>query len=243
MMKLLVVDDEPLARARIVALLKDYPGIDVIVEATNGIDAIKKQQEHSSNVILMDIRMPGMDGLEAAGHLSRLENPPVVIFTTAYDDHALDAFDLNAIGYLLKPVQKERLHGSLQTANRLKPENKRLTPTKPRQFISATVAGSLQMLPITDILFFRAEQKYVIAHHAGGELLLEETLKQLESELADRFIRIHRSTLVALDKVSSLDKHSSGQTVIAMQGDVEPLEVSRRHLPLVRKRLKELSKA
>lgn len=240
-MKLLVVDDEPLARARLLTLLKDFTDITAVAEASNGIEAIEQYKEMHADVILMDIRMPGMDGLEAAGHLSRLENGPVIIFTTAYDDHALDAYDLNAIGYLLKPVQKEKLIQSLTTAQRLTSEQMNELPAAKRKFISAQVAGNLHMVALDDVYYFRADQKYVVACHANGELLLEDTLKALESELSDRFVRIHRSALVALDKIASLDKSPSGQTLVTFTGIEDQLEVSRRHLPEVRKTIKELS--
>ena len=205
------------------------------------MQAIEQYKEMQADVILMDIRMPGMDGLEAAGHLARLENGPVIIFTTAYDDHALDAYDLNAIGYLLKPVQKEKLIQSLTTAQRLTSDQVNELPSTKRKFISAQVAGNLHMVALDDVYYFRADQKYVVACHANGELLLEDTLKALESELSGRFVRVHRSALVALDKISSLDKSSSGQTVVTFTGINDELEVSRRHLPDVRKTIKELS--
>ena len=240
-MRLLVVDDEPLARARLLSLLKDFADITVVAEASNGIQAIEQYREMQADVILMDIRMPGMDGLEAAEHLSQLDNGPVIIFTTAYDDHALDAYDLNAIGYLLKPVQKDKLIQSLTTAQRLTSEQMRELPAAKRKFISAPVAGNLHMVALDDVYYFRADQKYVVARHAKGELLLEDTLKALESELSDRFLRIHRSALVALDKIASLDKSASGQTLVCFSGIDDQLEVSRRHLPEVRKVIKELS--
>ncbi len=240
-MKVLVVDDEPLARTRLVAMLQQHDQITDIVEANNGLQAIEQQQKHGSQVVLMDIRMPGMDGLEAAAHLVRLEEPPVIIFTTAYDDHALDAYDLNAIGYLLKPVQKDRLFKSLETANQLSRQQVDELPGRTRQFISAQVAGNLQMVSLREVYFFRAEQKYVMARHPGGELLIEDTLKQLEAELGERFIRIHRNALVALNKVSALEKTSEGQTLICFKDLDDQLEVSRRHLAEVRKTLKEIS--
>ena len=240
-MRLLVVDDEPLARARLLSLLKDFADITVVAEASNGIQAIEQYREMQADVILMDIRMPGMDGLEAAEHLSQLDNGPVIIFTTAYDDHALDAYDLNAIGYLLKPVQKDKLIQSLTTAQRLTSEQMRELPAAKRKFISAPVAGNLHMVALDDVYYFRADQKYVVARHAKGELLLEDTLKALESELSDRFLRIHRSALVALDKIASLDKSASGQTLVCFSGIDDQLEGSRRHLPEVRKVIKELS--
>ena len=240
-MKVLVVDDEPLARARLVAMLEQHDQVTDIAEASNGLEAIEQQQLQQSEVILLDIRMPGMDGLEAASHLVRLDEPPIIIFTTAYDDHALDAYDLNAIGYLLKPVQKERLYQSLRTASALNQNQVEGLPQNARQFISAQVAGNLQMVSIKEVFFFRAEQKYVVARHGDGELLLEDTLKQLESELAGRFIRIHRNALVALDKIAALEKSKEGHTVICLNGLDDQLEVSRRHLPEVRKTLKELS--
>ncbi|MEL0035391.1 MAG: LytTR family DNA-binding domain-containing protein [Gammaproteobacteria bacterium] len=240
-MKLLIVDDEPLARARLVSLLQDHPDISSMAEAANGLEAIEQYKDFQPDVILMDIRMPGMDGLEAARHLAQLESAPIIIFTTAYDDHALDAYDLNAIGYLLKPVQRDKLLHSLATANRLSSDQMSKLPSAQRKFISAQVAGKLQMVAIDEVYYFRAEQKYVVASHANGELLLEETLKALEAELSQRFIRIHRSALVAMDKIAALVKTPSGQTVLTFSGIDDQIEVSRRHLPQVRKTIKQLS--
>jgi two-component system response regulator AlgR len=240
-MKVLIVDDEPLARARLLALLKDHEQITALEEAVNGIEALQKQQTFQPDVVLLDIRMPGMDGLEAASHLAQLESPPVVVFTTAYDEHALEAFDLQAIGYLVKPVKKERLLQTLETANRLTRAQLNEIAGPARQYISAQVAGNLQVVPIEDVYYFRADQKYVEACHGNGTLLLEETLKHLEAEFAQQFIRIHRSALVALDRIAAIQKNADGQMVVRLHDLEEELEISRRHLPEVRKAIKEMT--
>lgn len=242
-MKLLIVDDEPLARARIRALLDSHDQSDSfeVEEASNGLEALTKNESMQADVILLDIRMPGMDGLEAANHLSQLENAPVIVFTTAYDEHALEAFDLQAIGYLVKPVKKDKLFKTIETASRLTDQQRRNLGSNGRKFVSAQVGGNLQLVAVEDIYYFRADQKYVVARHTKGELLIEDTLKHLEEEFANSFIRVHRSALAALDKVIAIQKQSDGHSVVTFIDVDDSLEISRRHLPEVRKALKDLS--
>ena len=240
-MKILVVDDEPLARARMLALLTDVDNVEAVLEAANGLQALQEVNKHDFDVLLLDIRMPGMDGLEVARHVMKLERQPTVIFTTAYEQHALEAFDLNAIGYLVKPVKKSRLIHLLNTAHQLTvAQVQQLQPEQDR-FISARVGSDLQLVPVSEVYYFRADQKYVLAVHENGELLLEDTLKSLEERFANQFIRIHRNALVALNAIQSLHKQSDGKVQIVLHHVEEPLEISRRHLPQVRQLIKARS--
>lgn len=242
-MKLLVVDDEPLARARLIALLAELGGNTVVGEAGTGREAVELAGTLAPEVILLDIAMPVMDGLEAARHLARLPSPPAVIFCTAYDQHALQAFDAAAIDYLLKPVRRERLQQALERARRslgdtrpeARPES--ALPIQRRSHLSARLRGSLRLIPIEDIHYLQAEEKYVVVHHARGEDLIEESLKSLESEFADTFLRIHRNTLVAMREIIELHRLPDGHVHARLRQGAS-LEVSRRCLPGLREQLK-----
>ena len=243
-MKLLIVDDEKPARARLVRLVENLGAHQIVGEAENGNEALTRAESCEPDIILMDIRMPGMDGIQAARHLSRLPHPPAVIFTTAFADHALEAFETHAIDYLLKPVRKERLQSALEAAS--KPNRAQssqndevLAGIEARQHICARVRGNLVLVPIEDIYYFQADQKYVTVRHSGGEVLIEEPLKNLETEFADRFHRIHRNALISLAKISGMKSSRDSHQVIFKDID-NTLEVSRRHLPAVRKIIKNL---
>lgn len=246
-MKVLIVDDEPLARERLRRFCEeDLSGYQVMAEASDGANAIREAQQHHPDVVLLDVRMPGMDGIEAARHLAELEPAPAIIFTTAYDDYALDAFAVHAVGYLLKPVRRDKLEEALKAA--AKPNAVQLAAlrgddsNKPRarSHISARVRGNLVLVKVDDILYFQADQKYITVRHAGGEVLIEEALKDLEEEFGERFVRIHRNALVALDGIVALERDALGRTVVKLKGLSETLEVSRRHLPGLRATLKQL---
>lgn len=246
-MNLLIVDDEPLARERLRRLCEeDLSGHTVVAEAGDGTSAIAAAQQHAPDVVLLDVRMPGMDGIEAARHLAELDPAPAVIFTTAYDDYALDAFAVHAVGYLLKPVRRDKLDEALKAAAR--PNRVQLAALRgdangkaqARSHISARVRGNLVLIRVDDILYFQADQKYITVRHGGGEVLIEEALKDLEEEFGARFVRIHRNALVALDGIVALERDALGRTVVRMKGISETLEVSRRHLPGLRATLKQL---
>lgn len=245
-MRVLIADDETLARARLRELAKGIAGCEAVGEAANGREALEQVQRLQPDVVLLDIRMPEMDGLEAAGHLAELERPPAVIFTTAYGDHALAAFEAQAVDYLLKPIRRERLAAALERARR--PTQAQLSALdagvargRARTHLSARMRGSLQLVPISEVLYFQADQKYVTVRHDGGSLLLEEPLKALETEFGDRFLRIHRNALVAVERVAGLETDAAGRARVRLCGSAEErLEVSRRHLPAVRRRLKGL---
>ena len=246
-MNILIADDEPLARARLKRLVDENDAWRVVGEAVDGKEVLLLCGKMNPDIVLMDIRMPDMDGLEAAFHLSNLENPPAIIFTTAFSEHALEAFKSNAVDYLLKPIRKDRLEEALKKARKvnraqLMELGKNDETDHRRTHISAQISGNIHLIPIDEIYFFHAEQKYVTVRHKQGEVIIDESLKSLEEEFGERFIRIHRNALVAKSYLDSLEKQGSGQWMVKMRGVEERLEVSRRHMTQVRKQLKQLKK-
>jgi two-component system response regulator AlgR len=245
-MKVLIADDELPARQRLVAMLAGVDGCEVAGEAGNGREAVEKAEALGVDAVLLDIAMPVMDGLEAARHLARLEPRPGVIFCTAYDEHALAAFEAAAVDYLVKPVRLERLVEAIERARRSRfavaPESAAIVPLAHRQrsHLAARMRGSLRLIPIEDVHYLQAEEKYVLVHHSRGEDLIEESLKSLEHEFADRFQRIHRNCLVANDEFLELKRLPDGQVQAILRHGKLPLEVSRRCVPMLRDRLKHL---
>ena len=243
-MKILIVDDEKPARDRLARMVGGMAGHELAGEAVNGVEALGMSQSLEPDIVLMDIRMPGMDGIEAARHIARLDEPPAVIFTTAFSDHALEAFETHAVDYLLKPVKQDRLQAALGAAIRptraqASHSNNFLSELEPRQHICARVRGNLVLVPIENIYYFHAEQKYVTVRHVEGEVLIEDALKTLESEFGDRFVRIHRNALVSLAALAGMHSDDDGHQVTFRDID-DRLEISRRHLPGVRKIIKHL---
>lgn len=245
-MKIIIVDDEPLARSRLLAMITELDAGEVVGEADNGTDALRLVEQVAPDIVLLDIRMPGMDGIEVARHLAATLRPPAVIFTTAYDSHALAAIEANAVDYLLKPIRKPRLHAALERATTLtraqlvgleavEPEGE---TNRARTHISATLHGNLQLLPLGEIRFFRAEHKYVTARHPDGQLIIEDTLSSLEEEFEDRFVRVHRNALVAKAHVRGIERDASGHQFVRLDGIEDLVEVSRRLAPLIRRLLK-----
>ena len=242
-MRVVIADDEPLARERLRGLLADEPGVVVVAEAGDGHATLHACAEHHPDMVLLDISMPGIDGLETARHLAAFEPRPAVVFCTAFDAHALSAFDAQAIDYLVKPVRPERLSAALErvrtfAAGRMQhaePED-----GQKRTHLCARLRGSLRLIPVEDIRYLQAEEKYVVVHHARGEDLIEESLKSLELEFGDRFVRIHRNCLVASDEFAELRRAADGQVHAILRHDGAALEVSRRCLPALRERLKHL---
>ncbi|MHB1951318.1 MAG: LytR/AlgR family response regulator transcription factor [Acidiferrobacteraceae bacterium] len=239
-MKVLIVDDEQLARDRLRELLGELDGHVVVGEAMNGVEALEKTPELNPDVLLMDIRMPGMDGLEAAMHLMALENPPSVIFTTAYDQHALDAFEVNAVDYLLKPIRKDRLAKALSkvsklTLQQLHEVNQGQEQPLARSHISVHLRGNIRLVPVTDILYFLADSKYVTVRTGKDEHLIEDSLVNLEREFGKAFLRIHRNALVATRYIEGIEKDTSGTWRVVLAGLDKKLAVSRRHTVAVRR--------
>lgn len=241
-LRVLIVDDEAPARRRLRDLLAEIDGAHVVGEAADGREAIARMQELAVDVVLMDIAMPVMDGLEAARHMVRLDQPPAVVFCTAYDAHALAAFEAGALDYLLKPIRKERLVQALERVRRFTTADADTLrgTTRARSHLSARLGGSLRLIPLADVHYFVAEEKYVVVHHAHGQDLIEDSLKALEEEFPDRLLRVHRSCLVMCDEVAQLDRDGDGHASIRLRSGSGPLEVSRRCLPGLRERLKHL---
>lgn len=236
-MKLLIADDEAPARERLRRLVDEIgPPWLVAAEAADGAQALRLCGQGPVDVALLDVRMPGMDGLACATALGHLAAPPAVIFVTAYEEHALAAFDANAVDYLLKPIRRERLERALQRAQRLTQAQLSALGAQPaeHEHLVATYRGGMQRIPVEAVVYLRAEQKYVVARHAGGEALLEESLRSLEERLGGRFLRIHRNALVARDAVVGLVRDGEGNAYVCLRGTDERLEVSRRHLPELR---------
>lgn len=247
-MKVLVVDDETPARERLRLLISDIDGFEFAGDATNGEDALQKVQADPVDIVLLDIRMPGLDGIQTAHHLNSLDRPPAIVFTTAYDEYAIEAFEAKAIGYVLKPVRRERLAAALQQASRLaQPVLNEIAKTSGvdsrRRHICAKTLDKLTLIPIEDIDLFSADQKYVCVTHADGDTLIDESLKSLEQEFGGSFVRIHRSALVAVDKIARIEKTGDGKFRVQLREDSQAgdkeLIISRRHIANVRRRLKE----
>jgi two-component system response regulator AlgR len=248
-MKTLIVDDEPLARDRLRSLIGELAAggaaIEVVGEVGDGRAAVAAAAALDPDVVLLDIRMPGMDGLEVARHLARLPSPPAVVFTTAYGDRALEAFEAAAVDYLLKPIRRDRLAAALTRAAALSDAARvsRLAASRSqagtRTHLAANVKGRLQLIPIDEVRYLHADQKYVSVVWPGGEHLIEESLKSLEEEFPERFLRVHRNTLVAAAGIDALETGDDGDSYLRLRGLNVRLPVSRRLLPEVRRRLRQ----
>ena len=242
-MKVLIVDDEKLARDRLHSLIEELDEYTVAAEAGNGADALKEADRVAPDIVLMDVRMPGMDGIEAARHLASLDAPPAVIFTTAFEEHALEAFKAHASGYLVKPIRKQHLIDALAAARtptraQLAALSDEAEEEQARTHICARFRGNLELIPVEDIIYFQADQKYVTVRHTGGEVIIEEPLKALEEEFGERFLRVHRNALVQRHFAGGMEKTPEGRFLIAMKGIDDRLEISRRHVAEVRRFLK-----
>lgn len=250
-LKILIVDDEAPARGRMRELLADIaaevPNV-VIGEAENGVAALVQIEAEAPDVVLVDIRMPKMDGIELARHLSTLPQPPAVIFATAFDAYAMQAFDLNAVDYLLKPVRAQRLAAALQKAKALHPPQVEILQSllpDGRSHLSCHERGRLLLIPVAELVYLKADLKYVTARTREREYLLDESLTHLEAEFAARFIRLHRSVLVAKDAIVGFERNTAEDADthwLALIRDVaERLPVSRRQWPQVKLYAKQLS--
>ena len=241
-MRILIVDDETLARDRLARMLSEEAH-EVVGEAANGNQAIRRCDDLKPDLILLDIRMPGMDGLETARHLLEFDQPPAVVFCTAYEEHAIQAFDLQAVGYLLKPVRRDKLLLAIDKAARLNRAQfaaiYALDDSR-RTHISARTYKGVELIAVDEIRYFQADQKYVTIRYAGGEIIVDETLRELEVEFDDLLVRVHRNALVTKAQIDGLVKQADGQVSVKLKGVDETISISRRHLPSVRKIVKRL---
>lgn len=226
MISVLIVDDEQPARQRLRRLLDEHPQLDIIGEAENGQQALDLIEQNQPDLVFLDISMPVMNGMQVAKQLNQTEQQPHIIFTTAYDEYALQAFDVNAQDYLLKPIRQERLTKALQKLLR------QLTSNKTR-YLTIRERETVRRVAISDVLFLHSDQKYTEVHLANELLLSSESLKDLEQRFVDDFIRIHRSTLVNRQHLIGIEQDDSGCLAL-IQGSKSKPEISRRHQPDVR---------
>ncbi|MBL8376357.1 MAG: response regulator transcription factor [Burkholderiales bacterium] len=243
-LSILIVDDEAPARRRLRDLLSDIAEKlphTVCGEAASGAIAAALVADLAPDVVLADMQMPNMTGIELAQHLGRLENPPAIIFVTAHDEYAVRAFEVNALDYLMKPVRAERLAAALAkaAAGRKPPSAEALARSNPeaRRHLSIAERGRLTLVPVADIVYLRAELKYITVRTEAREYLLEESLSRLEEEFAGRFVRVHRSALIARERIAGFERAPSGkdtegeggaQWQVVLRGVAERVPVSRR---------------
>jgi len=244
-MKILIVDDEQLARQRIVDLLSDIDTEYIIIQAKNGLQALEITEKEEPDIVLMDIRMPGMDGLESATHMSALSPTPAIIFITAFEEHAVKAFEANAIDCLLKPVRLKRLRQALKKAkmiglSRINNFQEMQKDKSSRSYLSVSSQGKILLIPVDKILCFKADQKYVTAYWDNQQTLTDKSLKNLEQEFSDKFIRIHRNALISTSHINALEKTKDGAYIIKLNNLDEEFTVSRRHIPEIKKKLKNI---
>jgi two-component system response regulator AlgR len=231
--RILIVDDETPARERLRSMLTEAGGFEIAGEAANGAEALRDVDRLVPDIVLLDVRMPGIDGLEVARQLATMPEPPAVIFTTAFDEYALQAFESEAVAYLLKPIRAEKLQAALAKAARLtRPQLQQIAnaakePAR-RSHIGARGRDGLKLIPIDEVLCFQADQKYTTVKHVNGEDLIEDSLKVLEEEFAPSFARVHRNALVNTKYLERISRDASGQQFVHLRGMPEALEVSRR---------------
>jgi two-component system response regulator AlgR len=231
--RVLLVDDEAPARERLRRMVEELGGHEVVGEAADGANGLRHAVALAPDLVLVDVRMPGMSGIELAFHLAALDRPPAGVFATAYDEFAVVAVDARAIGYLLKPVRQEKLAAAFAraaTLSRTQVGELAARVNEARRHICARVRGELRLVPIEEVVFFRADLKYVTVRHAGGEVLIEE--------IVERFVRVHRNALVALDRIEALERDVDGHARVRLRGAEETLEVSRRLVGDLKARLK-----
>lgn len=240
--RILIVDDEPLARERLKRMLQEHGDFECVGETGDGDAALRWLRQFPTDVILLDIQMPGRSGLEVARDIVKLDEPPAIVFCTAYDDHAVEAFRLNAVDYLMKPVRSADLTEALKRAIERKNAGATLNVdslTVARTHLSARTHTGLQLIPVETVAYFNADQKYVCVCHDQGDTLIDDSLKQLEDEFGHQVVRIHRATLVMKSRITRLEVTDSGQ-LLYLRGVEKGLAVSRRHLPGLRKIMRQL---
>lgn len=241
--RILIVDDEAPARERLRALVGALADSEVVGEAANGMEAIDLAFGLVPDIVLLDVRMPGLDGLQVAQRLAAAPEPPAVIFTTAYDEYALQAFDTQAVAYLLKPIRAEKLALAIDKAGRLtRPQIVQAAHAarfvERRTHIAVRRREGTRLVPLEDVLYFFADQKYTTVRHLQGEELIDESLRALEEELGSAVARIHRNTLVMVDRLTAIERDADGQSFVRLRGCPERLAVSRRMAADLRERFR-----
>ena len=237
-MRILIVDDETLARDRLRRMIEKDGEHEVVADVASGLEAIRVSEKLRPELCLLDIRMPGIDGIETAQHFLTQEEAPAVIFCAAYEEHAVQA-----VGYLLKPVRREDLFRAIANSvrlNRMQIAAVKNIDANRRTHLCARTHKGVELVNIKDIRYLKADQKYVSVRHVGGEVIIDETLHELEEEFPDLFTRVHRNALVFTDHIMSLEKDARGQIGVRMANVSELVDVSRRHLPVIRKVIRRL---
>jgi two-component system response regulator AlgR len=232
-MRIVIVDDEPLARARLAALLRDCDDADVVASVGDGDAALAACAQLRPDLLLLDIAMPGLDGIGVARRLVALPDPPQLVFCTAYEQHALQAYELRAADYLLKPVRVERLREALARAEALR---RRAVASDPA--LLAQVHGAPLRIPLAEVLFLTADDKYVTVHRVAGDVLIEQSLKAIEEAMPEWFVRVHRACLIPMQRLLGLRREPDGTVRALIAGSDAMPEVSRRNLAAVRKLLR-----
>lgn len=240
-LKIIIADDEGPARNRLRELLEETPGIAIVGEARNGKEALMLTLDTGADLVLLDIRMPQMDGIEAAGHLQKIVPPPAIIFTTAFDSYAMQAFDVNAVDYLLKPIRQERLHNAVAKARALLPSQLAALQGMQRQrtHFSVTERGRVLLVPVTDVIYLRAELKYLTVRTRERSYLIEDSLTTIEQEFGEHFLRLHRNCLVAQHCILGYEKRHDGDSengwTVLLRDVPDTLAVSRRQHHVLRR--------
>lgn len=252
MLNVMIVDDEPPARARLGQVLRDCAeqvAVQLVGEGEGGIHGLEQVDLLRPDVVLLDIHMPDMNGIEVARHLAQRENPPAVIFVTAYDEHALEAFEVRALDYLMKPVRAERLVAALARAERFRTHEPRIEDLAKiigsvRSHLTVSERGRMILVPLDEVVYLRAELKYVTIRTREREHLTEESLTTLETEFGERFVRIHRNALVARAEILGFQRvrgavdeegeSSEGHWEVLLREVPERLPISRRQWPTVK---------
>lgn len=238
MLRILIVDDEPPARARLRRLLKPLAGCQVTAEAGSAAEALSALEREAVDLLLLDISMPGLDGMGLAQRLARWDQPPSVVFCTAWPDQALEAFECDAVDYLVKPVRAERLAAALEKVARIRG---RAGGAGAEAYLRATVGGRTLLVPVDEVACLLAEDKYTTVFYSGGETVINNSLVELEQRFADQFLRVHRNALVSTGRIRGLETRPGGPTRVVLEGSDQRPEVSRRHLPAVRRFVRERS--
>ena len=239
-LRVLLVDDEALARARLRVLLADChaPAADVLAEAGHAAQAMMAIKQQVFDVVLLDVRMPGMDGVQLAQTIAELPQPPAVVFVTAHAEHAVQAFDVAAVDYLTKPVRLERLQQALQKVERLAHIHQGLQSELMSEVVIIQDRGRTERVPLAEILYLKAELKYITVRTATHSYILDGALSELEEKYAEHFMRIHRNALISRRAVRALVKHFDAEEgegwAVRLRGIDELLAVSRRQLSAVR---------
>jgi len=238
MLRVIIVDDEAPARNRLRRMLAALPAVHVVAEAASGEDAMRLVPLKKPDVLLLDISMPGLDGMTLAQMLQRSGEQPAVIFCTAWSDRAVEAFECEAVDYVVKPVRAERLERALDKARRFlaKPDD-----ATEDIFLRSTLGGKVRLLPMAEVVYLVAEDKYTTAVHQKGKMVINQSLLELENEHANILVRVHRGTLVMKKRIRGLEKAPDGRHFLKLDGCEDRPQVSRRNLPAIRQLIRELT--